>query len=68
MNGSIGGKSTLAAREIIIGNNAVFNDDVRYWNKKGALDFKQSLKNGKAIYDPHCAFAMGNGITLGRQQ
>jgi hypothetical protein len=52
INGTIGGKSTLAASYIEIEKNAAFNGDVHYWNKKGSLDFKQSLKNGKATYDP----------------
>lgn len=51
INGTIGGKSILAARDIVIGNNAAFNGEVRYWNKKGTVDFKQSLKSGKATYD-----------------
>lgn len=52
INGSIAGKSVLAAPDIILGTNASFAGDVLYWNKKGSLDFKQSIKNGKAIYEP----------------
>jgi hypothetical protein len=65
INGTIGGKSILAARNIIIGNNAAFNGDVRYWNKKGSLDFKQSLKNSKAIYDPSLRINTGEWYYLG---
>lgn len=65
VNGNIGGKSVLAARHIVIGNNAVFNSDVRYWNKQGSVDFKQSLKNGKAIYDPSIRIRTGEWYYLG---
>jgi hypothetical protein len=65
VNGAVGGKSILAARNIIIGNNAVFNNDVRYWNKQGSLDFKQSLKTGKATYDPSLRIQTGQWYYLG---
>ncbi len=65
VNGTVGGKSVLAARDIIIGNDAVFNNDVRYWNKQGSLDFKQSLKTGKATYDPSLRIQTGQWYYLG---
>jgi Polymer-forming cytoskeletal len=65
VNGNIDGKSVLAARNIIIGSNAAFNNDVRYWNKKGSLDFKQTLKNGKATYDPSLRIRTGEWYYLG---
>jgi hypothetical protein len=65
VNGKIAGKSVFAARYIIIGNNAVFNNDVYYWNKKGNLDFKQSIYNGKAIYDPSLRISTGEWYYLG---
>ncbi len=65
VNGSIGGKSVLAARNIIIGNDAAFKNDVRYWNKQGSVDFKQSLKNGKATYDPSLRIKTGKWYFLG---
>ncbi|MBX9781706.1 MAG: hypothetical protein K2X48_00295 [Chitinophagaceae bacterium] len=65
VNGSVTGKSVLAAGKIIIGNNASFNNDVRYWNKKRAVDFKQSLKNGKAIYDSSLKIQTGEWFYLG---
>ncbi len=65
INGIIDGKATLAARNIVIENNAKFNNDVRYWNKKGSLDFKQSLKNGKASYDPALRIRNGEWYFLG---
>lgn len=65
VNGSIGGTSVIAASEINIGNNAAFNNDVRYWNKKGSLDFKQSLKNGKGTYDASIRMQTGRWFYLG---
>lgn len=65
VNGKIGGKSVLAARYIYIGNDAVFNDNVRYWNKQDTLDFKQSLKNGNATYDPSIRVRLGEWYYLG---
>jgi hypothetical protein len=65
INGSVGGTSVIAASEIIIGNNAAFNNNVRYWNKKGSLDFRQSLKNGKATYDASMRMQTGQWFYLG---
>lgn len=52
INGSVGGKSILSANYITIGTNAVFNNDVRYWNDQKGLDLESHIKNGKAIFDP----------------
>jgi hypothetical protein len=52
INGHLNGKSILAANTITIGDSAVFNDDVRYWNRKASLDLKNAQKFGTAIYDP----------------
>jgi len=52
MNGTVYGSSVLAARDISIQNGASFNNNVRYWNKAGKIDFKQSIKNGNAVFDP----------------
>lgn len=41
----------LAAPEILIDNKACFNNNVKYWNRKGMIDFKASIKNGIATYD-----------------
>jgi len=51
INGEVGGASILAARDIIIGNAASFNGDVHYWSRKEFVDFKKTIKNGKATYD-----------------
>lgn len=51
INGHLNGKSILAANVIKIGDSAIFNNDVYYWNRKGSLDLKQSQKFGKSFYD-----------------
>lgn len=56
INGSIRGNSVLAARQIIIGENAGFTGDVRYWNKAGNLNFRQTIQKGRAVYDPTLEF------------
>jgi hypothetical protein len=65
VNGTIDGKAVLSATDIIIGDNAAFNNDVRYWNKKGSLNFKQTLKNGKATYDASLRMQTGQWYYLG---
>lgn len=65
VNGTIGGSSILAARYIVIGNDAAFNNDVRYWNKKEYVDFKQSLKKGKAVFDASLRISTGEWYYLG---
>lgn len=65
VNGGIGGKTVLAARNINISSNATFNDDVHYWNKNGSLDFKQSLNNHKAVFDPSLRISSGEWYFLG---
>jgi hypothetical protein len=65
INGTVMGKSTLAAQKISIGNEASLNDDVRYWNQKGKLDFKQSLKNGNAFFDTALEMSTGQWYFLG---
>lgn len=64
-NGTVMGKTIIAAPEIVIGSDAIFHDDVRYWNKQGSLDFKQSLKNGTAIFDPSLKIERGGWHVLG---
>lgn len=65
VNGIIGGQSILAARYIVIGNYAAFHGDVRYWNKKESVDFKQSLRSGKAVYDNSLRIKTGEWYYLG---
>jgi cytoskeletal protein CcmA (bactofilin family) len=51
INGVIQGKAiVVASNKIIIGDNAEFKNEVRYW-APSKVDFKKSLKNGNAIPD-----------------
>ncbi len=53
VNGTINGRSVLVAGdELIIGNKAAFNNDVRYWSPSKHVAFGDAVKNGKAVYDP----------------
>jgi hypothetical protein len=65
INGTVMGPSIISARKITIGNDASFNNNVRYWNDKGSADFRQSIKNGKAIYDPSLKIETGRWYYLG---
>lgn len=65
VNGTVGGEAIIAARDIIIGSGAAFNGDVKYWNKKESLDFRQSVKRGKAMLDPSLRIRSGQWYYLG---
>lgn len=65
MNGTVMGPAIIAANKITIGNDASFNNNVRYWNDKGSVDFRQSIKNGKAVYDPSLKIETGRWYYLG---
>lgn len=66
INGRIGDNSVLAARNIVIGPEAAFYKNVRYWNSDGSMDFKQSLKNGsKSYYDASLKFDTDKWYYLG---
>jgi cytoskeletal protein CcmA (bactofilin family) len=51
INGIIKGSSTLSAEEITLGSKAAFYNDIRYWTKKGQMNFGSSQKQGKATLD-----------------
>jgi hypothetical protein len=65
LNGTVMDKSVLSATDIEIGDNAAFNDDVRYWNNKGSLDFKQAMKKGQATYDTSLKIETGHWYYAG---
>ena len=65
VNGTVMGTSVLSATDIEIGDNAAFNDNVRYWNKKGSLDFKQAMKKGQATYDTSLEIETGHWYFVG---
>lgn len=57
INGTVQGRAVIAASDkIVIGDNAVFNNAVRYWTPRATggknVDFKQSVKQGQPVYDP----------------
>lgn len=65
VNGNIADKSVLSSKYIIIGSDAIFNNDVRYWSEQTSLDFNQHIKNGKAIYDPSLRIRSAKWYYLG---
>ncbi len=66
MNGTVSGPTVLAARSMTIGPSAEFGDNVRYWSRKSTVDFKQSIKNGKATYDSSLRIKGKDWYYLGR--
>lgn len=50
-NGTVNGAATLAAQKISIGPDASFMEGVKYWSRKGEVDFGQSVKHGRAVFD-----------------
>ena len=66
INGNVNGQSILASNDkIVIGNSAVFGDDVRYWVPNKTVDFKKSLQGGLATYDPSLKINYGRWYFLG---
>jgi hypothetical protein len=71
MNGTVMGPSVLVAREMRIGPEASFHNNVRYWNKEGKLDVGSKLKGGTAVYDaslkmkPNAWYYLGHATLLG---
>ncbi len=52
LNGTLQNTSELAAQEIIIGSNARFLNNVRYYHTKGEIDFgKRLVGNAEATFD-----------------
>ena len=65
VNGTVNGPATLAAKKISLGADALFNDNVTYWNKSGSLNFANSLQDGEAVYDPSLRIETGRWLYLG---
>lgn len=65
INGLINGTAVLAAGEMIIGEHAVFNKELRYWNRKGSPGFDKSLKHTRAVFDPSLRIKYGEWYFLG---
>lgn len=49
-NGSTIGTSKIISHEIVLGNDAVFQNNIEYWTEGGEVDFASSIKNGQAQY------------------
>jgi len=65
INGIIQGKAMLgASSKIIIGDSAEFRNEVRYWARHKA-NFKQSLKEGNAVFDPSLKIKYNHWYYLG---
>jgi len=53
INGIVHGRSILVAGDrLSIGKAASFNNDVHFWVQSRNIDFHNSIKNGRAVYDP----------------
>lgn len=65
INGTVGGNAIMSGTTIVIGRDAAFNGNIHYWNKKGMVDFKQSLKSTKATYDPSLKIKTNQWYYLG---
>lgn len=51
INGEVLGPAIVVAEEMKIGSNASFAKGVRYWTREGNVDFQESVRSGKAIFD-----------------
>lgn len=52
INGIVQGRAVVAANDrIIIGDAAEFHNGVRYWAGRQYVDFKHSVKSGRAVFD-----------------
>lgn len=66
INGSVSGTSLLsAANKIILGPNAAFHNNVRYWQKAGKTNFGNSVKNGTSFFDTSLKMENGRWQYLG---
>ncbi|MFC4872467.1 hypothetical protein [Negadavirga shengliensis] len=65
LNGSVQGKSLLVGNVIELGPDMIFEGDVVYWNKKGELDFKNTLTSGQPVFDSSYALENKHWYFLG---
>jgi len=66
INGDVRGPATLSATDdLVIGSNAVFSSEVRYWAGGDEVNFGQSLQGGRAIEDPGLGFERKRWYYLG---
>lgn len=53
LNGTIGGASVLAAKRVVVGDQAALRGNVRYWTEEGEVNFGNALREGAtATFDP----------------
>lgn len=64
-NGAAAGPAVLMARELSIGRRAAFQQDVRYWNRKGHPDFSHAMRHGTAVRDESLRMASARWHYLG---
>lgn len=50
-NGIVDGTSTISAETMTLGDQAIFNNSVRYWVSGVKINFDKALKNGSATFD-----------------
>lgn len=55
LNAEIMGTTTISAKDLEIGENAIFNGDVAYWCEDGKMDFGDSLNGAVATFDEDLA-------------
>ncbi len=55
VNGEVYGPTKIIAEDIDLGENATFHGNVVYWSKDGEVDFKNTMANGRAVFDPSLA-------------
>jgi hypothetical protein len=71
INGSVAGKSVIAARELSLGINAEFRNSIRYWTKGARPEFNKHLQSGVLVYDPSLKikskswYFLGHGTLFG---
>ncbi|HEY0742725.1 MAG TPA: hypothetical protein VGD40_14750 [Chryseosolibacter sp.] len=65
INGNVLGNAVLAGESIEVGSEAKFNKDVRYWDRSGAVDFKNSLQGREPIFDSALEIQNGKWHYLG---
>ncbi|WP_460959617.1 hypothetical protein [Spirosoma litoris] len=61
VNGHVGGRASLAANDLLIGHNAHFDQQVRYWNQSGKVTFGNAVSSDKTRFDSSLALQTGRG-------
>ncbi len=64
-NGIVDGKSIISAQTLVLGELAVFNNQVRYYVSGAKVNFDKALKNGSADFDASLKFNEDKWYFLG---